>query len=350
VLLLRRRRYLVTGWFWFLIMLGPVIGIIQVGNQARADRYTYLPQIGFVLLLTWAARDLLGAWQAGRYLLAVAAIAIVVSLAWVARAQTAFWTNSEMLWSHALSATTDNTVAEENLGQALYERGKIEQAVSHLERALVIEPNDAIAHGALGAILLKVSQREQALVHLQRSLEIYPNQAGVQSTLGVALLEAGDVEGSLKHLETATRLDPGDNDAHYNLANTLLQLRRPRDAVAEYQRAVEINPNDTEALNNMAWVLATWPEDDGRDGARAVQWAEKADALAQQRNPVITATLAAAYAEAGRFDDARSTADRALKVAVDQRDNAHAEFIRVQIEVYRDNRPLRDQRYARPAP
>ena len=348
VLLLRRRRYLVTGWFWFVIMLGPVIGILQVGNQARADRYTYLPQIGLVLLLTWAAADLLGRWRAGRGLLAVVAIALVAPLAWMARGQTAFWHDSEQLWRHALACTTDNTVAEENLAQALYQHGKIDEALFHLDKALRIEPNDAIAHGALGTILLGVPQQaKEAFGHLQRSLEIYPNQPAVQSALGVALLEAGNAAESLKHLQAAIALDPDDSDLHYNLGNTLLHLMQPKEAVAEYERAFQMNPKDAEALNNLAWVLATWPDPAGRDGAKAVEWAEKADAMTQQKSAVHAATLAAAYAEVGRFPDAITAADRGLKLATDAGDRDRAEFIRVQLELYHSNSPLRDQRFVR---
>jgi Flp pilus assembly protein TadD len=164
------------------------------------------------------------------------------------------------------------------------------------------------------------------------------------------LLEAGYAAESSEHLQTAITLDPNDADAHFNLGNTLLALMRPKDAVVEYERAFQLNPNDTESLNNMAWVLATWPDDAGRDGSKAVMWAEEADALAKHRSSVITATLAAAYAEVGRLADAISTAERALQLAKTEGDNARAEFISVQIEQYQANRPLRDQRYARVPP
>ena len=350
VFLLRRRGYPVTGWLWFLIMLGPVIGIVQVGNQAHADRYTYLPQIGLVLILTWGIADLLGRVRALRYVLAPLAILALVPLAWCARTQTSLWHDSERLWAHALSITTDNTVAEENLGQALYQHGKIDEAILHLDKALRIEPNDAIAHGALGAILLRApGQQKEAMAHLQRSLELYPNQPAVHSSLGVALLEAGNASESLVHLQKAIELDPADSDAHYNLGNTLLYLMRPKDAVAEYERAFQMNPKDAEALNNLAWVLATWPDSTGRDGAKAVEWAEKADALTERRSAVHGATLAAAYAEAGRFPEAIKTCERALQLAHEGGDTARAEFISVQLELYRANTPLRDQRFAPPA-
>jgi tetratricopeptide (TPR) repeat protein len=320
-----------------------------VGNQAHADRYTYLPQIGVLLFLTWGLADLVGRVPALRYLFVPLAILALVPLTWFARIQTSYWRDSESLWSHALSVTTDNTVAEENLGQALYQKGNVNDALFHLDKALRIEPNDAIAHGALGAILLRVpEQQKEGLAHLQRSVEIYPDQPVVQSALGVALLEAGNASESLKHLEKAVALDPSDTDAHFNLGNTLLYLMRPKDAVAEYERVFRMNPKDTEALNNLAWVLATWPDAAGRDGAKAVEWAEKADALTDHRSPIHGATLAAAYAEAGRFSDAIKAAEHALQLAKDAGDNGRAEFISVQLEQYRANTPLRDQRFAPP--
>jgi tetratricopeptide (TPR) repeat protein len=351
VFLARRRGYPVTGWLWFLVMLGPVIGIVQVGNQAHADRYTYLPQIGLVLMVVWGIAELAGRSRALRIVFAGLAVAALVPLTWMARAQTSYWHDSEQLWSRALAITTDNTVAEENLGEGLYQHGKVNDALSHFDKALRIEPNDAIAHGALGAILLRIPQQQkEALAHLQRSVEIYPDQAAVQSSLGVALLEAGNAEESFKHLEKAIALDPTDSDAHYNMGNTLLHLLKPKEAVAEYERAFQLNPKDVEALNNMAWVLATWPDQAGRDGAKAVAWAEKADALTQKRSSVHAATLAAAYAEVGRFPDAIKTAERALQLATDAGDTERAEFISVQMELYRANTPLRDQRFAPPPP
>jgi tetratricopeptide (TPR) repeat protein len=346
VFLVRRRGYPVTGWLWFLIMLGPVIGIVQVGNQAHADRYTYLPQIGIVLMLTWGITDLLGRWRAVRFLLVPLAVGALGSLAWFAHAQTSYWHDSEQLWSHALARTTNNRIAEENYGQALYQHGKTDEALFHLDKALRIEPNDAVAHAALGAILLEIPEQEkEAIAHLERSLEIFPNQAAVHSTLGVALLGARNAEESFKHLQAAIALDPDNSDAHYNLGNTLLYLLRPKDAVTEYERAFQLNPKDAEALNNLAWVLATWPDPAGRDGAKAVEWAEKADALTQKRSAVHVATLAAAYAEMGRFAEAIKTAERALQLATDAGDTARAEFIDVQMEQYRANTPLRDQRF-----
>lgn len=312
VFILRRRRYLVTGWLWYLLMLGPVIGILQVGNQARADRYTYLPQIGLSLLLTWGAIDLCARWRHRRALLASLGCAILASLIFTARAQVSYWQDSETLWSHALSCTTDNIIAEGNLGIACYAKGK----------------------------------KREAMMHFQNSLRIEPNQAPIHSSLGVFFLELGQPEKSLAHLQQAVEIEPEFADAHYNLGNTYLQMGQVKEALAHYTRALEIDPDDTEALNNMAWILATWADPLVRYGAKAVELAQRADSLTRGKNQVIAATLAAALAEAGRFAEAVSTGERAFQLANAEGNTSRADSIRAQIELYRSGAAFRDQRHA----
>jgi Flp pilus assembly protein TadD len=237
-------------------------------------------------------------------------------------------------------------VAQDNLGQAVYLKGRFSEAIAHFEKALFIEPNEAIAHGALGAVLLKVGRRQEAFEHLQKSLEINPQQASVHSTLGAALLAENKPNESLAHLQAALVINSEDGDAHYNLANTLLQLGRPKEALTEYERALRINPIDPETLNNMAWMLATWPDASVRDGIRAVELAEKGDELTQRRSSVLCATLAAAYAESGRFGDAVKTGERALQLALGEGNSARAAFIGAQIDMFRSNAAFRDRRYS----
>lgn len=312
VFVLRRRRYLVTGWLWYLIMLGPVIGILQVGNQARADRYTYLPQIGLYLLVTWAAVELCAGWRYRRALLAGLSSVILVALIFSARAQAAYWQDSETLWSHALACTTDNIIAEGNLGRACYDKGK----------------------------------RREAMVYFQNSLRIEPRQAPVHSSLGVFFLEMGRIDESLAHLQTAVEIEPKYADAHYNLGNTYLQMGQAKEALSHYNRALEIDPNDTQALNNMAWILATWPDALTRDGAKAVELADRADSLTRGASPVVCATLAAAYAEAGRFAEALKTGQRALQLATAEGNAQRVDSIRTQIETYQSGAAFRDHRFA----
>ena len=314
IFVLRRRYpYLVTGWLWYLIMLGPVIGILQVGIQARADRYTYLPQIGLYLLLTWAVADLCARWRHIRLAPAILALILLPALAFTARLQASYWWDSQSLWIHAIACTPDNAAAHTNLGQAYYEKGEMDKAIAHYERALQIDPNQVLAQSALGLALLDTGRPDESVTHLRKALEINPNFA----------------------------------DAHYNLGNTFLQMGRANEAIAQYYRTLAINPRDIEALNNTAWILATWPEATIRDGPKAVELAERADFFTHGESPVISATLAASYAEAGRASDAVKTAERALRLATTLGNAARADSIRAQIELYQSGAAFRDRRFTR---
>ena len=312
VFALRQHRYLVTGWLWYLVMLVPVIGILQVGNQARADRYTYLSQIGLYLMLVWGIGEI-ATTRYRRVVALSASIAALIFLICAAHTQATYWRDSETLWTHALSCTTDNIVAEGNLGKACYDNGK----------------------------------REEAMYYFQNSLRISPNQAPILSSLGVFYLEMGRVEESLAHLQKALEIEPKFADAHYNLGNTYLEIGRAREALTHFSRALEISPDDLQAMNNMAWMLATWPEAEIRDGAKAVELAERANSLTHNNSPIVSATLAASYAEAGRSADAVKTAQRALQLAINEGSTERADSIRAQIELYQSGAAFRDRRHTR---
>jgi tetratricopeptide (TPR) repeat protein len=174
-------------------------------------------------------------------------------------------------------------------------------------------------------------------------LEIDPNYVPAHSNLGSAFLQTGQVDESLAHLQKALEIDPNYKAAHFNLANTLLQMGRIEEAVSHLQRVLAIDPGDAEALKNMAWVLATCPDPRIRDGARAVDLAERAS-KAESANPVMGATLAAAYAEVGRFSDAVATAETALQLATNSGNLPMADVIRSHLEFYRAEHPFRDVR------
>jgi Flp pilus assembly protein TadD len=282
-----------------------------VGNQSHADRYTYLPQIGIYLMIVWGAAALC---DRRRYLtvpIATAACGAVIALTCVARTQAAYWQDSESLWRHALTATSDNIIAESNLALALHWKGKDEEAMRHFEQ----------------------------------SLQINRHQPEVLSSLGVFYLEMGQVENSLSTLREALDIEPRLEDAHYNLGNTYLAVGNAQQALAQFQRALEIEPDDIEALNNMAWILATWPDPLVRNGGKAVALAERADSLTREGNQIIAATLAAAYAESARFPEAKRTAERALRLAAAEHNEARALSIRAQLKTYEAGNAYRDSRY-----
>jgi tetratricopeptide (TPR) repeat protein len=231
VLALRQGRpYLLTGWLWYLGMLVPVVGIVQVGEQARADRYTYLPQIGLYLALTWLIVDLAKTWRVGRELLAICASTLVLLLSWLASVQASYWKSSETLWDHALAVTSDNDVAHNNLGFLLLRRGQLDNAISHFESALKIRTGNAERHYNLGL----------ALIH---------------NNLANALLWKGRITDAIPHYEEAVTLRPDYADAHYNFGFALMQFDRVDDAIAQWQKTVSLQPNDIEAHITLGQAL-----------------------------------------------------------------------------------------------
>jgi tetratricopeptide (TPR) repeat protein len=243
----KSRKYLLVGWLWYLIMLAPVIGIIQVNLQAHADRYTYLPQIGLYLMIGWGVGDLLLSWRYRLQIASATAVIVILAFTFVARVQASYWRDSETLWTHTIAVTKENYFAHASLADLLMRRGRVNEAIEHSEEALRIRPGDANA----------------------------------QNNLGLALLQTGETKRAVAHLEKALDVDPGHMNAEVNLA----------------------------------WVLATSPDDSLRNGARAVQLAEDVMNRAGHPNAIVLRALAAAYAEAGRFNDAVTTAQQAIEIA-----------------------------------
>ncbi|TMP89978.1 MAG: tetratricopeptide repeat protein, partial [Verrucomicrobia bacterium] len=170
----RKHPYLITGWLWYVGMLVPVIGIVQVGAQARADRYTYLPQIGLYLIATWTIADLSVAWRYRRQILGVAAAIVIAGLAWLAWIQNTYWRDSEALWTRTLAVTSHNDVAHASLADLLLRRDRIDEAISHSEEALRIHSRNGSAHNTLALGLFRKGRVDEAVAHWKESLEIRP--------------------------------------------------------------------------------------------------------------------------------------------------------------------------------
>jgi len=188
----KRCPYLIVGWFWYLVMLAPVIGVVQVNLQGHADRYTYLAQIGLYLLVVWSIADLSLSWPYRRQILSVAASLVIVALAWSAWIQTAYWRDSESLWTHAIAVTSDNDTAQADLADLLLRRGRLSEAVFHSQEALRIRPGNADAHNTLGIALFQMGDLKDAVAHWKQSLEIQPGNMNAQTNLAWALATAPD--------------------------------------------------------------------------------------------------------------------------------------------------------------
>jgi Flp pilus assembly protein TadD len=315
----RRRRpepYLLTGWLWFLGMLVPVIGLVQVGLQSMADRYTYLPQIGLFLGATFC----IGHWAAKLRLnpgvmISVAGIVLSGCLILTAR-QLQYWRDSETLFRHALAVTQDNSIAQNNLGYIILQRGQVDEAIIHFRKALGIRANYADAYINLGVAFAQKGQVDEAIAHLQKALEILPDSAQAHNDLGFVLFQKRQVHEAVVHYQRALEIQPSFVLAQNNLADALLRERQVDEVIAYCRRLLEADTNSTVALNNLAWLLATVPDPYWRNGGEAVRLAERACQLTQYKEATMLGTLAAAYAEAGRFNDAVATAQKARTVAL----------------------------------
>jgi Tfp pilus assembly protein PilF len=251
----RRRPYLTVGWFWYLGTLVPVIGLFQVGTQAMADRYAYLPLVGIYILAAWGVRDL--AARRPRVELASKAAAPILLAAFGAATwhQVGTWQNSRTLYEHALRVTSDNYLIHNNLGAVLEKEGRIAEATGHFERALRIRPAFAPAHTNLGNVLLRRGDPAQAAVHYQRALRLDPDNAEAQNNLGSVFESQGRLAEAQDRFERALRIRPNYADAHYNLGVVFEARGDLTRAAAQYQHAVRLDPDHAKAHGNLGIVL-----------------------------------------------------------------------------------------------
>jgi tetratricopeptide (TPR) repeat protein len=337
---LRRRPYFGVGWFWFCGLLIPVIGLVQVGMQSLADRYTYLPLIGIFIIVVWLASEaqlkLRWSSRAG----AVLATLGLLACAWTTRDQLRVWQNSETLFHHALKVTHDNWVAHYNLAVIAlkqYEnrfRQPIEQQSLHVDRTTASLRSEDY--------LTKVIQHCEAVIRLK------PGLADPRVLQAKALIEQGRLDVAQPLLEAAIRLDPKHFEARQNYAEILLRQKQVARAVTEYQAALQLNSNWPPVLNNLAWVLATHPEPRLRNGPEAVRLAKRACELSGRTNLWFLQTLAAAYAETGQFTNAIAAAGEALQLARAAQQPQLMELTRRRIELYQSHQPYRDAPAAGP--
>jgi tetratricopeptide (TPR) repeat protein len=258
-LLRSRHPYLLVGWLWYLTMLLPVIGVIQSGKLAYADRYTYLPQIGLLVGLAWLAADWAVNRQPRRLAVGAAAIAVIGILTIIARHQAGFWRNSETLWTHALECTTDNDVAHSNLANVFVLNGRVPEAVAHYQEAIRINPDYAIARNNLAHLLFLQGRKDEALFQYSEAVRCDPESAGIRIRFGMDLFQTGRVTAATAQFQEAARLDPANVEAHICLGNVALFQGHPKDAAAEYQQALRLNPADKLAQENLQRALSNIP-------------------------------------------------------------------------------------------
>jgi Flp pilus assembly protein TadD len=255
----QRRPYILVGWFWYLGMLVPVIGLVQVGRQSMADRYTYVPLIGIFIIIAFGTADLLNHWQSRQRALLVSSGLAIMACIWLTRIQLQYWSSSQALWEHTISVTGENPAAHFNLGADLEEAGKVDEAMQHYSEAIRIEPTYADAHFNLGNALMKSAKpekMEESGRHLVEALRLKPDFPEAHNGRGVHYLLQGKLEEATSHFSQAIHLKPDYAIARNNLGSALGNQGRVADAIAEYSEAVRLDPDYAEAHTNLGVLLA----------------------------------------------------------------------------------------------
>jgi len=266
-----RRPYLAVGWLWYVVTLIPVIGLVQVGAQAMADRYTYVPLIGLFIMVAWSvkANGRKGERENWRHgaprspslplahspILTVAAFALIAVLSSLARIQTGYWQDSETLFRHALSVTKGNYLAHDNLGVALYNQGRLGEAADHFSKAVALDPDYADTQANLGTVLMQMGRTDEAARHLKIALRLDNNLADAHNSFGILLVEQGKPADAIKHYREALRIDPDNADTYFNIACAFAELGKLDDAVKNYSEALRLRPDDAGAHTNLGIVL-----------------------------------------------------------------------------------------------
>ena len=259
----RQRPYLLTGWLWYLGMLFPVIGIIQISSDAaHADRYTYLPQIGLAIAATWAMADGSAGWKQRRVVLGGLTGAAVGALMVCGRLQTSHWRSGESLWTRALACTAGNSVAHVFLGAALARDGKSEDAIKHYRMALAIAPDNLAALNNLGSALAAEGAAQahqdkinEAITCFQKALQVDPASKVSHYNLGVALAGEGELEEAIAQYRLALAIDPNFTDAHLSLGNALRKNGHIDDAIAQLRAVVKIQPDYAPAYSALGLIF-----------------------------------------------------------------------------------------------
>ena len=370
----RAQPFLAVGWMWFLVGLAPVSGLVQVGWQSMADRYTYLPSVGLFLMAAWTV----GEWRGefGRRAGAVLGAVALAGCLYLTQRQAGCWRNTGTLFARAVENTKGNYFAcdalgeylavngqrgaalgylekaagfapwfgpaQNDLGRLLLDAGRVDNALPHLQRAADQMPDKPEAHYHFGRALLAKGRVAEALSQFEAQVNLRPQDAAAQLNFGSVLLDCNLPDNAIPHLERAAGINPADAGVHDKLGGAYLQKGRGAEAVGQFEKALRIRPEDIPACNNLAWIMGSNPAAALRNGARAVELASRADRLLGGKNPVIAGTLAVALAEAGKFPEAVAAASRARDLAEAQQNSALVRSLDGRLKLFRAGQPFRD--------
>ncbi len=252
---LKKYPYIAVGMFWYLGTLIPVIGLVQVGNQAMADRYTYIPLIGFFIIVVWGISDLSLKWRYKKIFLGIPTVIILSAMVVCTSYQLTYWKNGITLFEHAVEATENNYKAQNNLGTA-YAQVDIDKAIFHYKEALKIKLDYVTSLYNLGTAILKKGNYDEAALYFTKALKIDPRRAGARLNLANALSEQGRYDEAISHYNEIIKADSKNTDARMNLANVLFIQGNYDEAVSHYNEIIKTDPENADVHSNLAYVLS----------------------------------------------------------------------------------------------
>jgi len=252
---MRRCPYLTTGWLWYMGALVPVIGLVQVGVQAMADRYTYVPLIGVSIMVAWGFPELLKKWRHRNATLATVAVIMLCIFSFVSWKQVQYWQNSTTLFKHTLEKTSKNALILNNMGNVLEDRGRIDEAIAHYTEALRIDPSLADSYNNIGLALTKLGRADEAVPNFLKAIKINPKNAAAHYNLGTVLASQGKLDEAVYHFRESIRIKPDYAKAYNNLGNALLLERKIDEAIDCYREALHIEPDYKLARDNLKDAL-----------------------------------------------------------------------------------------------
>jgi len=304
----KRRPYLAMGWLWYVGTIVPVIGLVQVGSQAMADRYTYVPLIGLFIMIVWGVPELVARWRHRKTALSIIAATFLSILTATTLLQVRYWTNSITLFEHALHVTTNNYVAHDNLAFALEKQDRINEAISNYSKALRINPSLASTRNSLAVILAKQGRIDEAISHFSEALRRDPEYAEAYNNLGLAFANQGGTSEAIKHYSAALRINPKYAKAHNNLGVVLADQGRITEAIRHFSDALQIDPEYADAHYNLGITL----DEQGRAGEAIRHFSEALridPGRAEGHN-----NLGVALVNQGRTDEAIRHFSEALRI------------------------------------
>jgi protein O-mannosyl-transferase len=333
--------YLLVGWAWFLGTLAPVIGLVQVGSAIMADRYSYLPSIGIVLMVAIGAADMAKKFHWPKIPVAAAAVLTSSACLFLTHQQLNFWRSDIALFSRAIEITPDSSAMHLSLGLALEDAGRKNEALSEYEAAVKLSPDWSRAHGVLADLFVEIGRDEDAAAEFRKALQLEPDHVPLLDDFGGLLSKLGRFDEAREQFSKAMQLNPSDWRAPFLTGKMLLEENRDAEAVSFFQKALELDPDNIYVLVFFAQVLASDENAKIRDGQTALMLAQRANELAGGIRPDALDALAMADAELGNFAGAKTNAQAARDFTLAFGATNDVPAINRRLALYGDGKPFR---------